>query len=60
MSTRLLRSVLVAVLIITLQVNYALDKPDPAKGGATVMTHPFAIVRVKTNSQAADVMFQGP
>jgi hypothetical protein len=42
-----------------LVVTYALDKPDPTKGAATVITHPFVIAKVAgTQIGPADVVFQ--
>jgi hypothetical protein len=42
-----------------LVVTYALDKPDPNKGAATVITHPFVIARVAgTKIGTANVVFQ--
>lgn len=43
-----------------LVVNYSEVKPSVGQGGATVLTHPFIIVRVSnTNIRASDVVFEG-
>jgi hypothetical protein len=39
-----------------LVVNYTLDKPKPGQGAATVMTHPFAIARVRNVALPADAV----
>jgi hypothetical protein len=42
-----------------LVVNYSEVKPSVGQGGATVLTHPFVIVRVRnTHIRASDVMFE--
>lgn len=42
-----------------LVVNYSEVKPSVGQGGATVLTHPFVIVRVSnTNIRASDVVFE--
>lgn len=42
-----------------LVVTYVLDKPDPTKGAATVITHPYAIARVReAGVEPAAVAFQ--
>lgn len=44
-----------------LVVDYTLEKPAPGTGGATVLTYPFAIVRVSgVKVNARDVVFEGP
>jgi hypothetical protein len=35
-----------------LVVSYTFEKPDPAKGGATVMTYPYVIARVQESGVA--------
>ncbi len=44
-----------------LVVNYSLDEPDPDKGAATVLTHPYVIVRVSdVQVDTAEVIVHGP
>jgi hypothetical protein len=39
-----------------LVVNYTLDKPKPGQGAATVLTHPYAIARVRNVSLPANAV----
>ena len=44
-----------------LAVHYSFEKPDPAKGGATVLTYPYVIASVQQAGVAPEnVTFQAP